>query len=364
MNSSKLQDSSGLTDAVGQLLMVGIPGPRLDTESRDMLSDLQPSGVILFRRNYTDPETLQSLCADLHALNPDDPLLIALDHEGGRVHRLSPPFTHFPPALQIGATGSVQVAYEVGVALGQELRSVGIDINFAPVLDVFTNPNNTVIGDRAFGTEPQRVVEFGCALAAGLRTAGVLPCGKHFPGHGATLVDSHDDLPHDDRSEKVLAEIDLVPFQAAIAQEIELIMTAHVMYPALDPNLPASLSSVIMNDLLRERLGFQGVVVSDDMEMGAIVRNSSVEDAAVRAIVAGADLLLVCQSLERAYAARNACQRALENGVLTQHRMNAALNRMHQLKQRFSERSPISPRPIGAPEHQALANRIVQQSAC
>ncbi len=328
-----------------------------------MLADLQPGGIILFRRNYTDPDTLQALCADIHTLTPEHPPLIALDHEGGRVHRLSPPFTHFPPALQIGQTGSPQLSHEVGLALGQELRSVGIDIDFAPVLDVYSNPDNTVIGDRAFGSDPQRVAEFGCALAAGLRAAGVLPCGKHFPGHGATVIDSHDDLPYDERNRQTLEELDLIPFQAAIAQEIELLMTAHVVYPALDPQQPASLSSIIMNDLLRKRLGFQGVIVSDDLEMGAIVRHSSVAAAAVQALGAGADLLLVCQSLERALSARDACRRALQQGVLTKERVIEAQRRVEWLKQRIADRTSLPLPTIGAPEHHVLVERIIQNAA-
>ncbi len=351
-----------MSDAVGQLLMVGIPHPTLDSETRETLHDLRPGGIILFGRNYTDPETLQTLCADLHGLQPDNPICIALDHEGGRVHRLAPPFTHFPPALRLGETDSSQLAYEVGCALGHELRSVGIDLDFAPVLDVFTNPHNTVIGDRAFGSDPQQVARLGCALTRGLRQAGIIPCGKHFPGHGATMVDSHEDLPRDEREKDRIENVDLVPFQAAIAEQIELIMTAHVVYPAYDPEQPASLSSIVMHNLLRQDLGFQGLVVSDDLEMGAITRHSSVGDATVKALGAGADLVLICHSLERACSARNACQRALRLGTLSASRLQESRQRLLQLKQRFAARSVAEIRPIGAPEHQALAAEILRQA--
>ena len=351
-----------MSDAVGQLLMVGIPHPTLDSETRDTLHDLKPGGVILFARNYTNPETLQALCTDLHSLQPDNPICIALDHEGGRVHRLAPPFTHFPPALRLGETDSSQLAYEVGCALGHELRSVGIDLDFAPVLDVFTNPHNTVIGDRAFGSDPQRVARLGCALTRGLRQAGIIPCGKHFPGHGATMVDSHEDLPRDEREKDRIENVDLVPFQAAIAEQIELIMTAHVVYPAYDPEQPASLSSIVMHNLLRQDLGFQGLIVSDDLEMGAITRHSSVGDATVQALGAGADLVLICQSLERACSAREACLRALRLGTLSATRLQESRQRLLQLKQRFAARSGAEIRPIGAPEHQALAAEILRQA--
>ena len=239
---------------------------------------------------------------------------------------------------------------------------MGIDIDFAPVLDVYSNPANTVIGDRAFGSDPQRVAEFGCALAAGLRHTGVFPCGKHFPGHGATIIDSHDALPYDERDKATLETVDLVPFQAAIAQDIELIMTAHVVYPAFDPNQPASLSSIIMNDLLRRRLGFQGVIVSDDLEMGAIVRNSSVEAAAVQALNAGADMLLVCHSLDRARQAHTACLRALHDERLSEVGLQAAHDRVQRLKRRFAA-WPDSPlRPVGAPEHAKLVHTILRRT--
>lgn len=347
---------------IGQCFIIGIPGPRLDDRTRGVLTDLQPGGVILFARNYTDPDTLRALCDDLHALDPDDPPLVALDHEGGRVHRLRAPFTHFPSAARIGETSEPRLAFEVGTALGHELRNVGVDIDFAPVLDVFSNPDNTVIGDRAFGADPDRVAEFGCALAAGLRSAGVLPCGKHFPGHGATLLDSHDALPCDERPQARLKSLDLPPFEAAIAQDIEMLMTAHVVYPALDPDRPASLSPIVMHDLLRQRLGFRGVIVSDDLEMGAIARTLPLEDACVRALAAGSDMLLICHSLDRALPARDACERALNDGRLRHTRIREAHDRIRRLKQRFAARPDVPPRPIGASEHIKLAAAILRHT--
>lgn len=349
--------------ALGQLFMVGIPHPTLDSDSRRLLQDLRPGGVILFRRNYNDPETLAALCAELHSLFPESPPLIALDHEGGRVHRLNSPFTHFPPAASVGRLGSPELARQVGYAMGQELRSVGIDIDFAPVLDVLTNPSNTVIGDRAFATDPQLVSLLGCALARGLREGGVIPCGKHFPGHGATLIDSHNDLPRDERSEEDLLSLDLIPFQGAIREQIEMIMTAHIVYSALDPDLPATLSPIIIDGLLRRRLGFQGVVVTDDLDMGAIVRHSSLEQAALDALRAGADLLLICHSLERAIVARDACVRALGDGALTRQRGAEAVQRVTALKHAHRQRPSVTTAAIGTVEHQQLAAWIVQQVA-
>ncbi len=349
-------------DRIGQLFMVGIPHPTLDSTTRAMLYNLRPGGIILFRRNYTDPETLSRLCAELHSLFPENPLLIALDHEGGRVHRLHPPFTHFPAARFLGQAGSIPFAHRTGLAMGYELHSVGIDLDFAPVLDVLTNPENSVIGDRAFSSDPQQVALLGCAVARGLREAGVIPCGKHFPGHGATLVDSHDDLPRDERPREAFAQLDLPPFQHAITEQIEMIMTAHVLYPALDPELPATLSSPIISGLLRDTLGFQGVVVTDDLEMGAIVRHGTIEHAVLATLNAGSDLLLVCHSLERALAARDACERALQDGTLSSQRVEQARQRLLALKQKHQAQHPGPVRSIGAREHQQLVAEILQQA--
>lgn len=343
---------------LGQLFMVGIPHPQLDNATRQILVDLRPGGVILFRRNYTDVETLATLSDRLHSIDPDNPLLVAIDHEGGRVHRLTAPFTHFPPAAHIGQTHSLDLTYQVGLAMGRELQAVGIDLDFAPVLDVFSNPENTVIGDRSFSTDPQQVAHFGCALARGLREAGVIPCGKHFPGHGATQLDSHHDLPRDERAADAFESIDLIPFRQACQEHIEMLMTAHVLYPAFDPERPASLSSFILNDLLRQQLGFSGVIVSDDLEMGAIVHHGSVEQAAVDALSAGADLLLVCQTPSLAISARDACLQALETGRVSQERVTEASQRLAQLKAHHRRRKIADRQLVGAEEHHRLVKEI------
>jgi beta-N-acetylhexosaminidase len=350
-------------DIIGRLFMVGIPHPCLDDDTRRLLQELRPGGVILFRRNYTSPKALARLCSDIHSLFSDHPPLVALDHEGGRVHRLDSPFTHFPPAAVLGRIGSPTLAHRVGLAMGQELSSVGIDIDFAPVFDVLTNPQNTVIGDRAFAADPQVVGLLGCALMRGLREGGVIPCGKHFPGHGATLIDSHDDLPRDERGEADLMRTNLVPFSRAIAEGAEMLITAHVQYPALDPDLPATLSPIIIDELLRRRLGFQGVVVTDDLDMGAIVRHFTAEQAAVGALCAGVDLLLVCHQLERAIAARDACVRALSSGALPAQRVEQAEQRLNTLRQTHQPQPPQTAALIGSPEHQQLVEEIRQRIA-
>jgi beta-N-acetylhexosaminidase len=350
-------------NTIGQLFMVGIPGSTIETATRAQLLDLRPGGVILFRRNYTDLKQLVALCEELHALLPNQPPLIGLDHEGGRVHRLTSPFTHFPAAAVVGRTQSLDLAQQVGKAMGEELSSIGVDIDFAPVLDVLTNTVNTVIGDRAFASDPQTVGLLGCAQARGLREGGVSPCGKHFPGHGATQADSHEDLPRDERSLDELHQTDLQPFRMAIAEGIEMLMTAHILYPALDAEYPATLSRKIIEDLLRQQLGFRGVVVTDDLEMGAIVRHDAVEQAAVQALCAGADLLLICHKIDLALAAREACLRALTEGILSSQRLEEARRRLALLRRQHTQHRRTSRVVIGSQAHRQLVEVIVRQAS-
>jgi beta-N-acetylhexosaminidase len=348
---------------LGQLFMVGIPQPTLDNATRALLHELRPSGIILFRRNYTGPAALAVLCTELHSVFSTHRLLIALDHEGGRVHRVGPPFTHFPPAGQIGKTGSVTFAYRVVLAMCHELRRVRIDIDFAPVLDVLSNPANIVIGDRSFSSDPYQVALFGRALVRGLRESGVIPCGKHFPGHGGTLMDSHEDLPQDDRRREALDRIDLYPFQQAIREGIEMLMTAHVRYPTLDPEFPATISPTIITGLLRQQMHYAGVVVTDDLEMGAIVRHATVEQTVINALNAGADMMLVCHKIELALAARDRCLRALEKGTLSQQRMEEAVQRINALRHAHHSRQEFSPPPPREHEYAQLVEEILRLSA-
>jgi beta-N-acetylhexosaminidase len=346
-----------LKRTAAQLFMVNLPGPALDRSSRAFLEEFRPGGVVLFKRNVRSPGQLRSLVAAIHDCGAGVPPLVAIDHEGGRVDRLPPPFTHFPPMAVVGARDDARLAETVGRAMGRELRAVGIDLDFAPVLDVRSNVRNRVIGDRAFGADPARVARLGLALARGLARAGVLACGKHFPGHGASAGDSHFVLPRVRRSRRALATCDLVPFARAAAARLPALMTAHVVYPALDPHHPATLSARICRDLLRRRLGFRGVLFSDDLEMNAVAGRSTPGRAAVAALDAGCDMLLVCQSLDAAGAAIGAVVDALDGGALDPAIVTTALARVHRLHAR------LRPAPATArfrwPAHARLARRLV-----
>jgi beta-N-acetylhexosaminidase len=346
-----------LRQRIGQLLFAGIPGTALVAATRQTLADLAVGAVILFRRNAGTPAAVAALTAELHAL-PSRPL-VAIDHEGGRVMRLGLPFTQFPPAAAIGRTGDVQIAYRVGRAMALELASVGIEMSFAPVLDVHSNPANPVIGDRAFGADPAMVGEMAVAMMRGLLDGGVIPCGKHFPGHGDTERDSHLELPVVRRTRQELERTELAPFRSAIAAAVPMLMTAHVLYPALDADHPATLSRAILTDLLRHRLGFTGVIASDDLDMRAIADHQSIGDAAVGTLQAGADAILVCQDLNHAVEACAAIERAVTDGALPAAIVTEAATRVLRLRELPRPRPANCPLPN--PEHQALAAQIADR---
>jgi beta-N-acetylhexosaminidase len=283
--------------------------------------------------------------------------LVAIDHEGGRVLRVGAPFTAFPPMAAVGAIGDADLARQVGQAMGRELCAVGIDLDFAPVLDVHSNPANPVIGDRAFSSDPAVVAMMGIALMRGLHDSGVIACGKHFPGHGDTDTDSHLALPIVRRDRIGLEQIELVPFRAAIAAGVPLLMTAHVLYPALDPDRSATLSPIILRDLLRGELGFRGVIVSDDLEMRAISDHRNIGDAAVETLAAGADLLLVCADLAKAETAANAIAQAVMDGKLDVTIVEAAARRVRSIpRPARSDTVHASDLPIAA--HADLNTRL------
>jgi beta-N-acetylhexosaminidase len=351
-----------ISSLLGQLFIVGLPRPTLDEETRKFLTTFCPGGVILFQHNAPDPQTLLALCQDLHVL--PTPPLISIDHEGGRVQRLASPFTHFPTAACLGATSSPFLAGRVGEAMAEELRAVGIDLNFAPILDVLTNPGNPVIGDRAFSSRPDIVAQMGGALMLGLQKGGVIPCGKHFPGHGHTSADSHITLPCVDKTFDELMQAEIPPFRRVISAQVATIMTAHVLYPALDPDLPATLSPAILTGLLRQKLGYRRVVITDDLEMGAIASHLSVGEATVKALYAGADMVLICHSWERVWEAHAACEQALADGTLAQSRLQEAYHRVTTLKKNHFRPVPLPPlSSIGSPEHQRLREKIEQRAS-
>ncbi len=318
-------------DDVGQLLWVGFAGPHVPPELRARLDEGRAGATVLFKRNLViekvggggavaqevaDLDALVELNHELHRNAPDGtPALIAIDQEGGLVQRVRAPATQWPPMMAHDALPpgeDVVVAHGVGQALGEELAALGFDIDFAPVLDVHTNPANPIIGERAFGRDADTVARRALAFARGLAAAGVLACGKHFPGHGDTDTDSHLELPRIDHDWERLDKVELEPFRRAAREGLPMIMTAHVVFAALDPDRPATLSPQVVTGLLRGQLGFHGVVVSDDLDMRAIAGHLGADHAAVAAIRAGCDVLLLCRDEHNQALAEEALIREAE----------------------------------------------------
>jgi beta-N-acetylhexosaminidase len=352
-------------EKIGQLFMVGFLGTSVTPDLASFIKKYKPGGVILFSRNLESVEQMVDLTNGLQACSPHSPLLISIDQEGGRVSRLPKGFTIFPPCDLLGRCNSSELAYAAAATIAKELRAVGVNMNMAPVLDVNSNPANPVIGDRAFGTTPDVVCELGLATAAGLQDNKVVACGKHFPGHGDTSVDSHKELPVVEASRERLEAVEFPPFRRAVAQNVASMMTAHVLYRALDPELPATLSPAIITKFLRQELQYDGVVLTDDLEMHAIIDHYGVEDAAVRAVLAGCDVLLICKDRDREVAAFEAVEQAVASDTISMGRLNVSADRIARLKDRFI--APYKPVTVsdakliaGCQTHQSLLHTIEQ----
>jgi len=323
-----------LREKIGQMFMISVQGEALTRDERLIIEQCSFGGFILFDHNCREPKQILSLCRALWETATERPPLIATDQEGGRVHRLPEPFTHFPAAARIGATGNSEIAYRAGGAAAAELSPLGVNLNLAPVLDVNSNPENPIIGDRAFGTVPEQVIRFAWPYAQGLRDGGVIPCGKHFPGHGDTEKDSHLALPIVEKSLAELKAVELPPFVHACRQGIETLMTAHVLYRALDQEFPGTLSERIVSGLLRQDLGYDGVVFSDDMGMKAIGANYGEEEATGLAVRAGIDVLLFCHELSRAMRVYEFLCAEAERDPAVRARVEESYRRITQLKNR------------------------------
>lgn len=352
-------------DQIGQLFMIGFDGTAVSSELASFLKEYKPGGVILFSRNLESMAQTIELTQDLQRCSPHSPLLISIDQEGGRVSRLPKGFTIFPPCEVLGRCRSSELAYAAAATTAKELRAVGINMNMSPVLDVNSNPANPVIGDRAFGTTPDVVSELGLATVGGLQDNRVVACGKHFPGHGDTTSDSHKELPIVSATRERLERIEFPPFRHAVTNGVATMMTAHVVYQALDENRPATLSQSIIGRLLREELHYDGVVLTDDLEMHAIIDHYGIGDATIQAIQAGCDMPLICKDRDRIVAGLNAVDKAVADGDISAGRLAQSLARIRRLKERFL----LPYRPVlisdaklvvGCRSHKALLRTIDQ----
>ncbi len=338
------------------LVVIGFDGHAAPPEALELL-DRGVSGAILFKRNVGSPAETAGLCASLKRRAARS-FLLCVDQEGGRVARLREGFPALPPMRRLGELGDDRLAERAGRLLGEECRSVGFDLDFAPVVDVDSNPLNPVIGDRSFGSDPGLCGRLGAALLRGLQSAGVAGCAKHFPGHGDTVQDSHATLPRLPHGIDRLRAVELPPFAALVRADVATIMTAHVVFEALDPGLPATFSEKALG-LLRRELGFGGVVISDDLEMAAIAERWPLDEAAVRSVTAGCDLLLVCHQPERQAAAIDGLRRAAEKSSAVRERLQQAASRVAALASRWAAPpAPFDPARLRQPWIEELASAL------
>jgi beta-N-acetylhexosaminidase len=360
---------SALRREIGQVLIAGFNGQQIPIELKSLAREFGLGGVILFARNVADPEQISELCYEAAQLNPDLPAWASVDQEGGRVARLKAPFTVWPPMATLGRSGDSALAERFARALAAELRAVGITLDYAPVLDVHTNANNPIIGDRALAERADEVARLGVAIVHAMQREGVAACGKHFPGHGDTSTDSHLELPLVEHPPERLREVEFLPFRAAIAAQLATIMTAHVLVPALDERRPATLSKRIITGILRQELAFEGLILSDDLEMKALAADYPVPESAVLAIEAGCDAVLICSGDSHVQsAALEALVHAVEQERIPLARIQDAVRRQRRAKERFLA-APPQPRPLaakalrqllGRDEHRAIAEEMAR----
>ncbi|MBB6024436.1 beta-N-acetylhexosaminidase [Paenibacillus sp. JGP012] len=321
-----------LRDKIGQMLLCGFHGTEPEGEVEKLLRGYPIGGVVYFARNVVSPEQVERLSSglqDIAQASGTVPLWIAIDQEGGMVARITQGIALMPGQMAIAAAGSTQDAYEAARISGMELKSMGINMNFAPVLDVNNNANNPVIGVRSFGESPEAVAEFGAATIGGFQNAGIAATAKHFPGHGDTDTDSHLDLPVITHDRARVNQVELAPFRAAIVEGVDAMMSAHIYFPALEPDrLPVTLSHSVLTGLLRKELGYEGIIVTDCMEMNAIAVHYGTVDAAVLAVEAGADMVLISHTAQLQMEAFAALENAVSSGRISERRINESVKRL------------------------------------
>jgi len=323
---------------VGQLFMIGMPGPELDEGTEHLIREGHIGGVILFSRNIENPLQLAALCRDLQAAakRQDPPLFLAVDQEGGRVARLKEPFRSFPGNAAIGKDEEpVKRAIEFATVTAREMEMVGLNMNLAPVVDVQRGEIEKHLAGRSFGEDPELVGFLGRTVIKHLQKTGIMAVAKHFPGLGRADVDPHFHLPKINADLEELERINFPPFAAAIEERVCGIMTSHAIYPALDPERPATLSPILLTEVLREKMDFRGLTITDDLEMGAIAAEWSVAEGALKSFQAGADILLICKDQGHVHKSLDVLRQGLSNGTLSEQRLAQSLDRIRKMKMRF-----------------------------
>lgn len=329
-------DSMSLEEKVGQMIFGGIEGVELSEKSREMIREDKVGGIIFFKDNLVNANQIVTLLNSIKAENMQQqyPLFLGIDQEGGRVTRI-PELNNLPTNKQIGKKDNPALAFQLGELLGKQLNAFGFNLDFAPVLDVDSNPNNPVIGDRSFGSDPKLVSELGISTMKGLQSENVISVIKHFPGHGDTEVDSHIELPIVSKNMKELQALEFIPFQNALKSGADVVMIGHILLPEIDANKPSSISNVVITKILREQLKYEGVVMTDDMTMKAILDNYEIGEAAVEAVKAGNDIVLIAHDYEKVHRAIQAILEAVRNEEIKVEQIDRSVERILQLKEKY-----------------------------
>ncbi|QUG43320.1 beta-N-acetylhexosaminidase [Psychrobacillus sp. INOP01] len=326
-----------LEEKVGQMIFAGIKGTTITNETKKIISTHQVGGIILFKDNLKNANQSVSLLNSIKQENIKNkvPLFLGVDEEGGRISRL-PELTKLPTSENLGKLNDASLSYNIGKLLGKELSAFGFNLDFAPVLDINSNPDNPIIGDRSFGTDAEIVSKLGLQLMKGIQSEQVISVVKHFPGHGDTAVDSHKELPIIQKSLADLHVLELIPFTRAVEQGAEVIMIGHILLPKIDSAYPASISKEIITDVLREQLGFEGIIITDDMTMKAILNTFEISEAAVSAVKAGNDIVLVAHDYANVKKAKEAILQAIEAGEITEQRIDESVKRILSIKKKYN----------------------------
>lgn len=347
-----------MESAVLNKFVLGFEGTTLPQELAPLLEQ-GLAGVAIFHRNFERLEGLSRLTREIRAA-AGRPVLVGIDQEGGTRFALKEPFTVWAPPSELGRVDDPQLVERMARAMARELRAVGCNLDFAPMLDLAMNPTSPVTTNRSFGANPHKVGQNGVAFIRGLREGGVLACAKHYPGHGDTLVDPHLDLPVFAGTAQRLDNTELVPFAAAVDEGVPLVMTAHILLPQIDPKRPASLSRRMLAEVLRERMGFQGVILADDLGMGAIAKRFSSGEAACETFRAGSDLAMLCHNWSAVQPALTAVEKAFQSGAFDQADWQASQKRIERLRAATEGSGGEAPalEVVGCAEHRALAEEM------
>lgn len=328
-------DSMTLEQKIGQLFIVGFEGDIINDEIIDLVNNQEVGGLIYFSRNVVDSNQIITLNNEIKDIKKDIPLFISVDEEGGVVSRVPDEFLKLPSSGYIGKFDDENLSYNIGSIISKELKSLGFNMDFAPVLDIDSNPNNTVIGERAFGNNADIVSKLGIKTMEGLRDGGIIPVVKHFPGHGDTDIDSHYGLPIVTKTLEELNNLEFIPFKNAIENGADVVMVSSIILSSIDSEYPATMSKKVTTDILRNKLNFDGVIATDDMTMGAIMDNYNLTDAVIMAINAGNDLILVCHGYDDIIKSISAVKDAVSSNIISEERIDESVYRILKLKEKY-----------------------------